>query len=88
MPGDGESGKDDGMQRPMWLRRLLTMVAPEACPFCDGGSGAIHDESTGSIRACEACLGTGLASKDAPELQRLIDARFRNQGRQHPRSAA
>ncbi len=88
MPGNTKSGKDHAMQRPHWFRRLVALIAPEACPLCDGGSGAIYDESTGSIRACDACLGTGLAHTDSDELQRLIDARFRERGKHQPRSAA
>lgn len=76
------------MQKPKWLRKLASVIAPEACPFCDGGSGTTRDERTGTIRRCEKCEGTGLARVDGTELQRRIDARFRGWGRGRPKSAA
>lgn len=88
MPGETISGKDVAMQRPQWVRRLVALIAPEACPFCDGGSGAIEEASTGSIRACEVCHGTGLARTDSSQLQRLIDARFHERDDRQPRTAA
>jgi hypothetical protein len=55
------------------LRRLPNILAPQACSFCDGGSGIVADERMKTLRRCDACDGTGLANGGASNEQELVD---------------
>ena len=60
MPG----AYNESMAMSHLLRRAGNRLAPKVCSVCDGGSGAIHDDS-GTLIPCSACNGTGLANPAA-----------------------
>jgi hypothetical protein len=70
------------------LRHLPNTLAPKACPFCDGGSGAIFDERLSTLRRCQDCNGTGLASEDGHDLQLEVSSQLRKSNEGRPSNVA
>lgn len=69
------------------FRRFAARIAPEACAFCEGGSGMVAGKQPGTLRRCEHCDGTGLARTSRADLQNRIRSRFRRRAGR-PRNAA
>ncbi len=72
----------------LWLG-FARWLAPAVCPFCEGGSGTIHDPALQTLKACEHCRGGGLAIHTNKELQELVDSKlWRRSDKPHNGNAA
>ncbi len=70
------------------LRRLPNILAPQACSYCDGGSGIVADEQLNTLRRCEVCDGTGLATRGQTEAQARIDSHIKASSSRRPSNVA
>jgi hypothetical protein len=50
---------------------LFDRFAPEACAFCEGGSGVVFNSALSAAKVCSFCGGTGLASSKSASLEVL-----------------
>jgi hypothetical protein len=70
------------------LRRLPNILAPQACSYCDGGSGIVADERLKTLRRCDECDGTGLAKGSTSNDQELVDTAMRSRSSRRPSNVA